>query len=97
MLSTKHKLARIGEIIQLVSEQEPERTDIVQALKKCSYGKWTSSGYYRFYLPAKKSKGPAMKFKENIMVEHNRLGLIVLDVYTNGSIAGIEFINLIEE
>jgi len=97
MLSTKHKLARINEIIKLVSEQEPERTDIVRALKRCSFGKWTSSGYYKFYLPPKKNKRAGMKLKENIIVEHESLGFIILDVYTNGNIAGIEFINLVEE
>jgi hypothetical protein len=93
----KHKLARIHEIIQLVNEQEPQRTDIIRALKRCSYGKWTSSGYYQFYFPGKKNKSSMMKFRENIIVEHKRLGFIVLDIYTDGSIAGIEFINLIKE
>lgn len=97
MQQTKHKLGKIDEIIKLVKEQEPERTDIVQALKKCSYGKWASSGYYEFYLPGRKNKTPVMKFKENIIIEHDRLGFIVLDVYQDGRIGGIEFIDLIKE
>jgi hypothetical protein len=37
LLHTKNKFSRINEIIQLVTEQEPERSDIIKALKKCSY------------------------------------------------------------
>jgi hypothetical protein len=97
MQLTKHKFSRINEIINLVAEQEPERTDIIKALKKCSCGRWTSTGYYKFYLASKEPGRFPLKFKENIILQHQRFGFIVLDVYTNGSIAGIEFMNLIEE
>ena len=97
MSSTKNHFSRIEEIIQLVRQQEPERTDIIKSLKKCGNGKWTSTGYYQFCLSEKAQKKPVRKLKEMIILEQEHLGFIVLDVYTNGSIAGIEFMNLIEE
>jgi hypothetical protein len=97
MLHTKPQPARIKEIIELVRQQEPERKDIIKSLQKCSGGKWTSSGYYQFVFASKNNKGPEWKFNENIVLEHEFLGFIVLDVLKNGSIAGIEYINLNNE
>ncbi|HEU5365509.1 MAG TPA: hypothetical protein VFU62_08255 [Hanamia sp.] len=97
MLQSKRQPARIKEIIKLVKQQEPERKDIIKSLKKCSGGKWTSSGYYLFVFTSKSNKGTEWKFNENIVLEHEFLGFIVLDVLKNGSIAGIEYINLVNE
>jgi hypothetical protein len=97
VLHTKHQPARIEEIIDLVRQQEPERQDVVKALKKCSGGKWTSSGYYQFTAPKKGNKGAEWRFYENIILEHEFLGFIVLDVLRNGRIGGIEFIDMINE
>jgi hypothetical protein len=98
MLHNKQQPARIEEIIELVRQQEPRRKDIIKSLKKSTRGKWTSSKYYEFPCSKmSKKKDLQWNFYENILLEHAFLGLIVLDVLKNGSIAGIEFINLIEE
>ena len=97
MSPIKNQLGRIEEIIDLVRQQEPQRQDIVKSLKRCSGGKWTSNGYYKFSTPKNGNKGPEWEFRENIVLEHEFLGLIVLDLLKNGRIAGIEFINLIED
>ena len=97
MSPIKNQLGRIEEIIDLVRQQEPQRQDIVKSLKQCSGGKWISSGYYKFYALKNGNKGPKWEFRENIVLEHKFLGLIVLDLLKNGRIAGIEFINLIED
>ena len=96
MLHKKPKPARIEEIIELVKQQVPERADVVKSLKKCSEGEWTSSGYFQFSL-SKKGKSADWKFNENLLLEHEFLGFIVLDILKNGRIAGIEFINLIDD
>jgi len=96
MLHKKPKPARIEEIIELVKQQVPERADVVKSLKKCSEGEWTSSGYFQFSL-SKKGNSADWKFNENLLLEHEFLGFIVLDILKNGRIAGIEFINLIED
>ena len=97
MSPIKNHLGRIEEIIDLVRQQEPLRQDIVKSLKKYSAGKWTSSGYYKFSAPKNGNKGSGWEFRENIVLEHEFLGLIVLDLLKNGRIAGIEFINLIDD
>ena len=35
-------------LIRLVSEQEPERQDLVSALQNCNGGHWSENGYYSF-------------------------------------------------
>lgn len=98
MSHRKCKPPRLEEIIELVRQQEPGRPDTIKSLKKCAGGKWTSSGYYEFRPSAiSNNKDEQWNFYENILLEHEFLGFIVLDVLKNGSIAGIEFINLIEE
>ena len=78
-----------------LKKQEPERKDIIKSLKKCPDGK--GNGYYKFTLPKKGNKGAEWKFYENIVLEHEFLGFIVLDVLKNGRIGGIEFMNLVDD
>jgi hypothetical protein len=73
-----------------------ELKDIVKSLRKCSDGKWESSGYYTPQFPGKPIR-VEWKLNEHIVLEHEFLRRIVLDVLKNGRIGGIEFINLIGE
>lgn len=88
----------IEAIIKLVREQVPEQPEIIAALKRCSGGKWTSSGYYQF-IDSKNANQPgaAWQIAESIVLEQENKGDIVLDVLKDGQIGGIEFIDLIEQ
>ncbi|MCU7552848.1 hypothetical protein OCK74_27260 [Chitinophagaceae bacterium LB-8] len=87
----------IEEIITLVKKQEPERADVIEALQKCSGGKWTSKGYYQFINSKNANEpGAAWQIDESIVLEQENKGDIVLDILKDGRIGGIEFIDLIE-
>ncbi len=84
-------------IIKLVSEQEPERKDIIDALRKCKTGKWDGSGYYRFVNTSNANlPGAVWQHEECIVLEQDNDADIVLDILKDGRIGGIEFIGLIE-
>ena len=83
-------------IIELVKEQEPDRLDVIDALLKCTNGIWESRAY--IYFVSQKNvnqKGAEWQFKENIVLEHKKVGTIVLDVLKDGRIGGIEFVKYI--
>ena len=85
-------------LIRLVSEQEPERQDVVSALQNCKGGHWSENGYYSFV----DSKNPNLpnsdwQHEECIVLEQLEKGDIVIDLLKNGRIGGIEFIDLIDK
>lgn len=83
-------------IVELVKKQEPERLDIIEALEKCTKGKWESRAYIYFVSQKNANqKGAEWQFKENIVLEHKKIGTIVLDVLKDGRIGGIEFVKYI--
>ncbi len=88
----------INGIIELVKEQEPARQDLVSALQKCTSGKWDGKAYFR-YIDSKNANQPnsEWQFKENIILEDEEMGTIVLDILKTGQIGGIEFIDLIDK
>jgi len=87
----------IEKIIKLVQEQQPDRHDLVSALRNCKGGQWTSKGYYLF-VDSKNANEPGAQwqFDENIVLEQENNGDIVLDILKDGRIGGIEFIDLID-
>lgn len=88
----------IKEIIELVKQQEPDRQDIIEAIQNASGGQWTSNGYYRF-VDSKNANQPGAvwQFDENIALEQENRGDIILDILKDGRIGGIEFIDLIDK
>lgn len=87
----------IEKIIGLVRQQEPDRQDLITALQNCTGGQWTSKGYYRFVESTNANQiGAEWQFDENIVLEQDNEGDIVLDFLKNGQIGGIEFIGLLD-
>ncbi len=89
----------IEQIIKLVQEQEPDRTDLISALRNCKGGQWTSNGYYSFIVSDNKPNQPGSNWQhdESIVIEQEEKGDIVIDVLKDGRIGGIEFIDLIDK
>ncbi|MDF1548355.1 MAG: hypothetical protein P1P88_11075 [Bacteroidales bacterium] len=84
-------------IAALIKELVPERTDIV-VVQKLKSKKWIRQAY----IPLKKlydsdERDSNWQFEENILLEHETEGTIVLDVYKNGRIGGIELVNQIQD
>ena len=86
----------IAELIELVKNQEPEREDVIFALINTIGGHWESKAYYKFVSTKNANKkGAEWQFDENIILEHETLGTIVLDYLKDKRIGGIEFVNFI--
>jgi uncharacterized protein YuzE len=93
-----NNLLNIEMIIKLVEQQEPDRQDLIIALRNCKNGKWTSNGYYQFVDSNNANQiGYKWQFDENVVLEQENKGDIVLDILKDGSIGGIEFIDQIEQ
>ena len=83
----------IDEIIDLVRQQAPNRQDIINALTNSSGGHWKSKAYYNF-VDSKNAnqKGAEWQFDENIVLESETLGTLVIDYLKDKRIGGIEFL-----
>ena len=85
-------------IIDLIKEQEPDRTDLIEQLKKSDRKKWIRQPYIHFVSGARPYQpGSEWQFEENIVLEHGSEGTIVLDILKDGRIGGIEFVNQISQ
>ena len=87
----------IKEIIELVEKQEPDRQDIIVALTNTVGGHWESKAYYKFVNSKNANKkGAEWQFDENIVLEHDKLGTIILDYLKDKRIGGIEFLEYLD-
>ena len=86
-------LINIKEILELVRQQEPNRKDIIIALTNSLGGHWESKAYYK-YVDSKNAneKGAEWQFEENIVIESETLGTLVIDYLKDKRIGGIEFL-----
>lgn len=83
-------------IVDLIKEQVPERTDLIMELQKLKSKKWIRQAYISLKkLYDSNELDSDWQFDENIVLEHDTEGTIVLDIYKNGKIGGIELINQI--
>jgi hypothetical protein len=88
----------IEAIIELLRQQEPDRTDIIEALQNTTGGRWTNNGYYSFVDSANANQpGADWQFDENIILEQVEKGDVVLDILKGGRVGGIEFIAQIDK
>ncbi|MDQ3021629.1 MAG: DUF2283 domain-containing protein [Bacteroidota bacterium] len=86
----------IQEIIELIKEQESERTDIIESLNKCKDGYWQGSAYYCFVNSTNANKtGAEWQYVESIEIEDTVNGDIIIDLLKDGRIGGIEFLRFI--
>ena len=89
----KNQYFKIEWIIELIKEQEPDRTDLIEQLKKCDIQKWTRQPYIHLVSDAEPNQpGSEWQFEECIVLEHDSEGTIVLDILKDGRIGGIEFV-----
>lgn len=88
----------IESIIKLVEKQEPERQDLISALRNCKGGHWSSNGYYQFVNSRNPNQpGSEWQHDESVVIEQKDKGDIVIDILKDGRIGGIEFIDLIDQ
>jgi uncharacterized protein YuzE len=85
-------------IIELIKEQEPERLDLIDQLRKSEKQKWIHQPYVGFVSVERPNQPDSeWQFCESIVLEHEIEGTIVLDVLKDGRIGGIEFVSQIRD
>jgi uncharacterized protein YuzE len=91
-------LIEIEQIIELIKDQEPDRVDLIEQLKKFDTKNWTRKPYIRFVSSQNPNQpGSEWQFDENIVLEDEVEGTIVLDLLKDGRIGGIEFLRQIRD
>jgi len=86
----------IEQIIELIREQEPDRHDLIEELEKLEKKKWIRQPYIHFVSAERPNQpGSEWQFDENIVLEDETEGTIVLDILKGGRIGGIEFVSQI--
>ncbi len=92
----KDEYFKIEWIIDLISEQEPERKDLIEQLNKVEIKSWVGQPYIHFVSGQNPNQeGSEWQFEENIVLEHETEGTIVLDILKDGRVGGIEQLNQI--
>lgn len=86
----------IEAIVELIKKQKPERVDLINQLRKQAKETIYLKPYVQFVNSDQPNqKGSEWQFDENIILEHETEGTIVLDVLKDGRIGGIESISQI--
>ncbi len=86
----------IDQIIELIREQEPDRPDLIKELEKSEKKKWFRQPYIHFVSAERPNQpGSEWQFDEDIILEDEIEGTIVLDILKDGRIGGIEFVSQI--
>ncbi len=87
----------IQNVIKFITHGLPENSIIKRNLENSNTGKWHNKAYYQF-VDSHHPNTPGSKwiFKENIILEHPKLGTLVLDILEKDQLGGIEFIELIQ-
>ncbi|MCT8341243.1 hypothetical protein MG296_14345 [Flavobacteriaceae bacterium TK19130] len=93
---TKQPKFKVEWIIDLIKEQEPERTDLIEQLENLEIKEWFRQAYVRFVSGVRPNQpNSEWQFQENIELEHPTEGSIILDILKDGRIGGIEFLKYI--
>lgn len=94
MMDNKFNLAYI---IKLAEEQLQDSPDIIETLRNCKDGYWSSNAYYKFVDSRNANQpGAEWQYDESIALEQADKPDLVLDILKDGRIGGIEFIEFIQ-
>ena len=96
MQNKKETYFKLEWIIELIRKQEPDRIDLIDQLNQSEWQEFIRRPYLRFVSGIQPNRlGSEWQFKENIVLEHEGEGTIVLDILEDGRIGGIEFVDQI--
>jgi hypothetical protein len=83
-------------IIELVKQQEPNRSDIVEMLENCPIKKWKKRAHIHFVSGLNANQPNAeWQFKESIRLDDEKHGTIIVDILKDNRIGSIEFLSLL--
>ena len=84
-------------LVDTVRKQAPEFPWLPDALMNCGKGEWESRAYVSYVSAAHPNQpGSEWQFETNVVLHHDKLGMVVLDVLKDKRLGGIEFVDKIE-
>jgi hypothetical protein len=84
-------------LITVVQKQAPEYPWLPEALEKCGIGDWESPAYVGYISRQNPNQpGSEWQFSTNVILKHENLGMVILDILTGNRLGGIEFVDRIE-
>jgi hypothetical protein len=82
-------------LVNLLQQQLPDKTELADAVKNCRRGVWQNKGYIYFVSPKNPDlPGSEWQFKENVIVEDEARGAVVIDILQDGRVGGLQFLDL---
>ena len=80
-------------LVEIAKRHIPDKTEIIQALEKCIQAR-AKSNAYTYFVDNKNPNQPDSEWQieENIILEDEEHGTIVLDVLKGNRIGGVEFL-----
>jgi hypothetical protein len=84
-------------LIEAVRAQAPEFPWLPEVLDQCGVGLWESRAYVR-YVDSRNANqaGADWQFETNVVLSHEVLGTVVLDILKDNRLGGIEFVDKIQ-
>lgn len=80
-------------LVEIAKRHIPDKIEIIQALEKCIQARAKSKAYIHFVDNEKPNQsGAEWQIEENIILEDEEYGTIVLDVLKGNRIGGVEFL-----
>ncbi len=84
-------------LIEAVREQAREFSWLPDALMKCGRGEWESRAYVAYVSQSNPNQpGSDWQFETNVLLFHDKFGMVVLDILKGNRLGGIEFVDKIE-
>ncbi len=83
-----------SQLVNVAMEQAPDFPWLPHALATCSAGQWRGSAYIA-YVPSDRPNHPGSEwqFETCVVLEHETLGQVVVDILQGQRIGGIEFVD----
>ena len=83
-------------LIATVQKQFPEYPWLPEALEKCGIGEWESPAYVGYISRQNPNQpGSVWQFATSVILDHESLGMVILDILTDNRLGGIEFVDQI--
>ena len=82
-------------LIEAVKTQAPDFPWLADALMACGAGLWESPAYVAYVAQAVPNQPEgAWQFEASILLQHEALGRVVIDVLKGNRVGGIEFLDI---
>jgi hypothetical protein len=84
-------------LAELVKKQHPDRLKVQENLTGITSCAEESRAYYYFVNPENQNReGSEWQFKENLIVQDERLGDIILDILEDDKVGGVELLRYVK-